>query len=390
MFDEIKTGVDNLIKKPGDRPLGGSPGILCHEASVTSQLVHSIDALIACGVNLSAIFGPQHGIYGTDQANMVEWQSSVDSHTGLPLYSLYGENRKPTSDMLSGLSSMIIDLQDVGARYYTYIWTALLTLRACAEADIPVIVCDRPNPIGGQNIEGCGIDEGYESFVGLTNIPICHGLTIGELLSLLASEEGIAKNLYISEMSGWNREMRWPATGLQWINPSPNMPGYRSALVYPGGCLVEGTNLSEGRGTTCPFELIGAPWVDARDFTAALDAENIPGVAFRPTEFKPAFDKFVGQTCRGIQVHVIDEESFRPVLTYYAIIKCARALYPEDFAWAQPPYEYEFEKLPIDILAGSPTFRESVEEDIPSREIAETWRDNELSFDSERRNYLLY
>ncbi len=363
---------------------------MCHEASVTSNLVHAIDYLRGNGLDLAAIFGPQHGIYGTDQANMVEWAGSTDSRTGLPMFSLYGEHRKPTPEMLNGLSSMIIDLQDVGARYYTYIWTALLSVRACAEAGIPVIICDRPNPIGGEIVAGPGIEDGFESFVGLANIPVRHGITIGELLLLLASREDISNNLHLCEMTGWDRRMNWHYTGLQWVNPSPNMPGYLTALVYPGGCLIEATNLSEGRGTTRPFELVGAPWVDCWDLAAALDAEHLPGVAFRPTEFKPAFDKYAGQVCSGIQVHVSNEMAFRPIVTYYAIIRCARALFPEDFAWAQPPYEYEHEKLPIDILAGSPKFRLAVEEDTPTGEVARSWHENERAFREEREQHLLY
>lgn len=385
----IKTGLENLLDRE-KLPIEGSPGLLCHEASVTSDLVHAIDYLRGNGIDLAAIFGPQHGLYGTDQANMVEWQGATDSRTGLPLYSLYGDHRSPTPGMLDGLSSMIIDLQDIGARYYTYIWTALLTTRACIKAGIPVIVCDRPNPIGGEIVAGPGIEDDFKSFVGLANIPVRHGLTIGEMLSLLASREAFADNLYICEMSGWDRRMSWTDTGLQWVNPSPNMPGYRTALVYSGGCLIEATNLSEGRGTTRPFELIGAPWIDCWDFAAALDAENLPGAVFRPTQFKPTFDKFAEKICNGIHVHVTNENAFRPVLTYYAIIRCARALFPEDFAWACPPYEYEYEKLPIDILAGSPKFRRAVEEDTPTGDFARSWHENERAFREEREHHLLY
>ncbi|MGC9315546.1 MAG: exo-beta-N-acetylmuramidase NamZ family protein [bacterium] len=389
MKRHVRTGLDNLLVSQGSLPLGDSPAVLCHEASVTSDMIHAVDALLSSDVRLKGIFGPQHGIFGTDQANMVEWEGGAEFH-GIPVHSLYGANRKPTAEMLSGISSMIIDLQDVGARYYTYIWTALLCLRACAEMGIPAIVCDRPNPIGGVKIEGPGIDEGFESFVGLANIPVQHGLTIGEVLSLLAEREGIAEFLHVSAMSGWRREMDWPETGLEWINPSPNMPGYLTSLVYPGGCLLEGTNISEGRGTTRPFELVGAPWIDSRDFAAVLDAECLPGAIFRPTEFKPMFDKFIGEICRGIQVHIADKTAFRPVLTYYSIIKCARNLYPDEFAWSNPPYEYEFEKLPIDILAGSPEFRQAVEEDLPWVYIAEQWHANETAFAEERRKHLIY
>ena len=389
MNSQVKIGLKTLLEKPLNYPLGDSPALLCNEASVTSRMVHAVDALLSANVHLKGIFGPQHGIFGTDQANMVEWEGGAEFH-GIPVHSLYGANRKPTEEMISGLTSMIIDLQDVGARYFTYIWTALLCLRACAENDIPVIICDRPNPIGGEIPEGPGIDGSFESFVGMANIPVRHGLTIGELLSLLAEREGISEFLHISKMSGWRREMGWPDTGLDWINPSPNMPGYSTSIVYPGGCLLEGTNISEGRGTTRPFELVGAPWIDSRDFAAVLDAECLPGIIFRPTEFKPMFDKYSGEICRGIQVHVADKFSFRPVLTYYSIIKCARSLYPDEFAWSNPPYEYEFEKLPIDILAGSPRFRQAVEEDLPWAYVADQWHTNETAFAEERRKHLIY
>lgn len=390
MKAKVKTGLDNLLDSPQSFPLGDSPAILCNEASVSSNLTHAIDALIGAEVLPRAIFGPQHGIYCTDQANMIEWKSATDPRTKLPLISLYGAHRRPTSEMLAGISSMIIDLQDVGARYYTYLWSALLTLRACAEAGIPVILCDRPNPIGGELIEGPGIETGFESFVGLADLPVRHGLTIAEALYMLALREGLTAGLHIVRMSGWQRGMSWPDTGLEWISPSPNMPGYRTALVYPGGCLLEATNISEGRGTTRPFELVGAPWIDMWDYSAALDTERLPGALFRPTEFKPVFDKYSGQICKGLQVHVIDEVAFRPVLTYYAIIKCARALYPSDFRWANPPYEYEFEKLPIDILAGSEAFRKAVEADLQTSEVARIWRERETSFENERCEHLMY
>jgi uncharacterized protein YbbC (DUF1343 family) len=390
MKTKVKTGIEILLDSPKSFPLGDSPAILCNEASVCSNLTNAIDALIGSGVRLKAIFGPQHGFYCTDQANMIEWESEIDPRTKLPFISLYGAHRKPTPDMLAGISSMIIDLQDVGARFYTYLWSALLTLRACADMGIPVILCDRPNPIGGEIIEGPGIEVGFESFVGLADLPVRHGLTIGEALYMLALREGVASKLHVAKMSGWHRWMSWPDTGLEWVNPSPNMPGYRTALVYPGGCLLEATNISEGRGTTRPFELVGAPWIDMWDFSVALDAERLPGAIFRPTEFKPVFDKFSDQICRGIQVHAIDEAAFRPVLTYYAIIKCARTLYPGEFRWADPPYEYEFEKLPIDILAGSETFRKAVEACLPTSEVAEIWRVGELSFENERREHLVY
>jgi len=386
----VKTGLDRLPGYISELPLGKTPGVLCHQASVTGELTFIIDFLMEMNIEPRAIFGPQHGLFGIDQANMVEWEGDFYSRVGIPVYSLYGKNREPTIETLSGLSSLLVDLQDAGARYYTYIWTALLTLRACYKAGIPVIILDRPNPIGGKIIEGPGIETGYESFVGLSSIPIRHGCSICELLSLLAGREGLESALYTVPMDGWNRDMLWTDTGLQWVNPSPNMPSPTAAFVYPGGCLVEGTNLSEGRGTTRPFELVGAPWVDAQDFAEELSRENLNGVAFRPCSFKPTFDKYAGETCNGVQVHITEKTEFKPVITYYTIIKTARALYPTNFRWAEPPYEYEFEKLPIDILAGGSAFREALESNTPASELEKSWHNNESRFRAEREPYLIY
>ncbi len=389
-MERVKTGLEVFIGEPSVVSVGGSPALLCHQASVTGGLVHAIDVLMGAGIKLAAVFGPQHGLFGTDQANMVEWEGKTDSRTGIPVFSLYGKNRRPTPEMLLGVSSLIVDLQDVGARYYTYIWTALLCLRACAEAGIPMIVLDRPNPLGGKTVEGPGIEEDFESFVGLCDIPIRHGCTIGELMRIFAAREGLSKTLTVVSMEGWQREMFWPDTKLPWILPSPNMPTPNTALVYAGGCLLEGTNLSEGRGTTIPFELLGAPWIYPYSLAAALSAERLSGVMFRPCSFKPTFDKYANEICRGVQVHVTDRAAFRPVITYYAIIRAARAMFTKHFVWAETPYEYEYEKLPIDILAGSSHFREAVEADIPIDEFAKSWRENEENFRREREEYLLY
>ena len=390
MFRAVKTGLVRFPKAAKAFPVGESPALLCNSASIADDYRAAVDYLLGSGIPIGSIFGPQHGYAITDQANMVEWKSIVDPRTGLRLHSLYGKNRRPTQEMLDGVSSLIIDLQDVGARYYTYVWTSLLCLRACAESGIPVIVLDRPNPLGGIAIEGPGIEAGFESFVGLSSIPIRHGCTIGELLTLFARREGIKDALHIVAMEGWSRRMIWPETGLPWAAPSPNMPDFWTAALYPGGCLIEGTNLSEGRGTTLPFHLVGAPWIDGYDLAAALDSEKLHGVAFRPISFKPTFDKFAGQICGGIQIHITNISVFAPVSTFYAVLRNIKRLFPDHFRWASPPYEYEFERLPIDILAGSSRLREAVEADIPTADMASEWRNYAIEFDRERREFLIY
>ena len=340
---------------------GQRVGLLMHPASVDAKLCPALDRMLAGEVDLRALLGPQHGLLGQTQDNMIEWEGFTDPATGLPVYSLYGEHRRPAPRMLEPLDTLVVDLQDVGARYYTFIWTLLLAMEACAEAGKRVVVLDRPNPIGGVAVEGTVLAPGFESFVGLAPIPMRHGLTIGELARFFAAERKLSLDLEVVPMQGWRREMDFAATGLPWVMPSPNMPTPETALVYPGGCLLEGTQLSEGRGTTRPFEILGAPYVDPARLVAELAPEDLPGVHFRPLHFQPTFHKFAGEVCGGVQVHVLDREAFLPVATYTAIIAAIARSWPDDFAWKQPPYEYETGKLPIDILAGGEAWRRAVE-----------------------------
>jgi uncharacterized protein YbbC (DUF1343 family) len=291
--------------------------------------------------------------------------------------------------MLRGLDALVIDLQDIGARIYTYIYTMANCLRAAARHGVPVIVCDRPNPIGG-GVEGASLAHGYESFVGQFPIPMRHGMTIGELARLFNEAFGIGAPLSVVPMDGWRRDMYFDRTTLPWVMPSPNMPTLDTAIVYPGTVLFEGVLLSEGRGTTRPFELVGAPWIDAERFAAAMNALELPGAFFRPAVFEPTFQKHAKQTCGGCQIHVLDRERFRPVLTGVGLIATFRRLDPARFAWRQPPYEYEKEKLPFDILAGSAVLRGQIERDAPHVEIAESWRDDEAAFAALRQPFLLY
>jgi uncharacterized protein YbbC (DUF1343 family) len=292
--------------------------------------------------------------------------------------------------MLGGLDVLVIDLQDIGARIYTYIYTMANCLRACGRHGIPVIVCDRPNPINGVDVEGARLVPGFESFVGLYPIPMRHGMTIGELARFFNDQFALGAALEVVAMEGWRREMYFDETGLPWVMPSPNMPTLDTAIVYPGTVLFEGVLLSEGRGTTRPFELVGAPWIDADAFARDMNALGLPGTHFRPAVFEPTFQKHAKQACGGCQIHVVDRHAFRPVLTGAALIEMFRRHAPEQFAWRQPPYEYEHEKLPIDILAGSDALRLQIEAGIPLQEIAGSWRADEAAFRAARGPHLLY
>ncbi len=330
-------------------------GALLHGASVTSSLCPVLEVLESMkGIELSALFGPQHGFAATTQDNMVEWSGFTHPRLGVPVHSLYGKHRKPTVEMLEGLDVLLVDLADVGARYYTFIWTLFLCMEACGEGGVTVVVCDRPNPINGVSVEGEPQSPGYLSFVGLHPLPLRHAKTIGELARQFREERFPGCRLEVLPMKGWERVMWHDQTGLPWVMPSPNMPTLETATVYPGMCLLEGTNLSEGRGTTRPFELFGAPWVDSGRLVKLLGGLGLPGVRFREASFEPTFQKHRGELCHGAQLHVTSRADFLPVHTGFEIIRLVREQWPEQFAWKEPPYEYEYEKLPIEILAGGP------------------------------------
>jgi uncharacterized protein YbbC (DUF1343 family) len=385
----VRLGSDVLL---GSRRLYGSRvGVVCNHASVGLGFRHIIDRLEeAPGVRLTAIFGPQHGFRSDVQDNMVETPHADDAARRVPVYSLYSDTREPTPEMLHDIDVLVVDLQDIGARIYTYIYTLANCLRAAARHGVPVIVCDRPNPIGGAHIEGAALAPGFESFVGQFSIPMRHGMTIGELAALFNDHFGIGASLEIAPMERWGRRLYADETGLPWVMPSPNMPTLDSAIAYPGAVLFEGTLLSEGRGTTRPFELVGAPWIDADPFAASMNALGLPGVYFRPAAFVPTFQKHVGETCGGCQIHVLDRDVFRPVLTGVALIDMFRRFDPARFAWRPPPYEYEHHTPPIDILAGSDTLRRQIEVGVPLRAIVDSWREDEETFTRLRQPYLLY
>jgi uncharacterized protein YbbC (DUF1343 family) len=366
-------------------------GLVSNPASVDANLDHAAGLLWrAPGVTLAALFGPQHGFRADLQDNMIESPHAADARRRIPVYSLYSETREPTAAMLKGLDVLVVDLQDIGARIYTFVYTMANCLRAAARHALPVIVCDRPNPIGGDAVEGPMLEAGFESFVGLFPIPMRHGMTIGELAVLFNSRFGTGADLHVIDMTGWSRDMYFDATGLPWVIPSPNMPTLDTAIVYPGAVLFEGTQLSEGRGTTRPFELLGAPWLDAERTAASLNALGLPGVRYRPAMFEPTFHKFARESCGGCQIHVTDRRAFSPVLAGVAVMAEFHRADPARFAWRDPPYEYEHDRMPIDILAGSSTLRGQIENGIDAREIAASWEEPVAGFDAPRRACLRY
>ncbi|MCK9182086.1 MAG: DUF1343 domain-containing protein [Fibrobacteraceae bacterium] len=339
--------------------LGVRLGALLHPASVDSALHHTLETLLRYNgklFKLAALFGPQHGIKGHTQDNMIEWEGGLDPELGIPVYSLYGKNREPSSEMLSHIDALFVDMQDVGARYYTFIWTLFLCMKACEKRNIPVIVLDRPNPLGNA-VEGPALDVEYSSFVGLWKLPVRHGKTIGGLARQFKAECFPECSLYVMEMDGYDPKMWFDETGLPWVMPSPNMPTLDTAIVYPGMCLLEATNVSEGRGTTRPFEIFGAPFINAQELCKYMNGLNLPGVYFRENYFQPTFHKGAGHVCCGAQIHVMDRNSFRSFEMAVQLLRYLFHRYPEDFMWKSPPYEYEYEKLPIDILLGSGSYR---------------------------------
>jgi uncharacterized protein YbbC (DUF1343 family) len=368
---------------------------------VSSRLVHVVDALAAAQVNLTRLFGPEHGIRGEAQ-DMIGVAGTCDPRTGIPVTSLYGETFESLlldPAELVDLDVLLIDLQDVGSRYYTFIWTMALCLESAARAGVVVMVLDRPNPIGGAAVEGGEVLPGAESFVGLGSLPVRHGLTIGEVARLLCAGmpwggERFARpldcDLQVVAMRGWQRGDLFEATGLPWVLPSPNMPTVDTALVYPGLCLLEGTNISEGRGTTRPFEILGAPFIDGYGLADRLAADGLPGVRFRPLSFRPTFHKFAGQVCGGVQIHVTDRVAFRPYLTGVAILRALHALAGEAFCWRTEKYEFVSDRLAIDLLTGGDAIRRGIEAGASLNDLRATWQAAEDAFADRRRACLVY
>jgi uncharacterized protein YbbC (DUF1343 family) len=386
----VALGIHRLLTNERRLVQGRRVGVLCNPASIDGSFRHTADLLFeAPSVTLGAIFGPQHGFRADVQDNMIETAHASDARLQVPVYSLYSEVREPTQEMLRGLDALVIDIQDVGTRVYTFIYTVANCMRAAARARVPVIVCDRPNPINGVDVEGNLLQEAYASFVGQYPIPMRHGMTVGELAQLFNDIFGVNCDLHVVRMEGWRREMFYDGTSLPWVMPSPNMPTLDTAIVYPGAVLFEGTQLSEGRGTTRPFELIGAPWIDGERLAAAMNGRGLPGVHFRPVFFEPTFQKHAKQTCGGCQLHVLDRQTFKPYRTSVELIEEFWRQAPSQFAWREPPYEYEHEKMPIDILYGSDQLRSAIAEDqVPA--LVDGWSRDEDRFRRLREPFLLY
>jgi uncharacterized protein YbbC (DUF1343 family) len=388
----VITGLEVLLNKFPSALSGKRIGILCHAPSITRNFEHITDIFYHLSdCRLTAIFGPQHGIYGQTQDNMIEWQSGKHPVYNIPLFSLYGKDRKPSALMLEEIDVLVIDLQDVGTRIYTYIWTIKLCLEACSEAGIPVWLLDRPNPASCLPFDGPVLKKEYFTFVGGASIPLCHRMTPGEIALLLKEEYFPDTSLNIIWMKNWTRSLQYGATGLPWVLPSPNMPTAQTSLVYPGTVLIEALNLSEGRGTTLPFELFGAPFINNKKLKINLDSRKIKGCAFRVHNFIPAFHKFAGELCNGMQLHITDIKLFKPVETALEIFDAIIETSVEDsLVFNPPPYEYENNLMPFDILSGDSVMRESLVKRIsPAIEI-ERWESEIEQFSKEFRQVAYY
>ncbi|MFH1135893.1 MAG: DUF1343 domain-containing protein [Pseudomonadota bacterium] len=383
-------GLERLAaEKPGGLSRAGL-GLLANQASVGNNFEHALFVINrAFPGRLKKVFGPQHGFAGEKQDNMVESDHGVEREFGLPVYSLYGETRKPTEDMFSGLDVLLVDLVDVGTRVYTFAQTLALCLETAGKTGVKVVVLDRPNPIGGREVEGNILRDDCASFVGLFPTPMRHGLTLGELARFMADHMAAPPELQVIELMNWRREQYFPETGLPWVMPSPNMPAFETSWVYPGQVLWEGTNISEGRGTTRPFQLFGAPFIDPLDLKAELDRSGLSGVVFRAASFQPTFHKFAGRVCGGLELHPVDK-SFKPYLTSLTILETVIRLYPEQFAWKKPPYEYEYDRPPIDLILGDGRLRSKLEQGVAARDLAGEWEDDVDEFKRLREKYILY
>lgn len=393
----VRTGLDRLVDQRFAPLKGLRVGLLAHQPSVDARLRHILPLLFEAGVRVEALFGPEHGVDGAaqDMETVEPGTSTRDPRTGARVYSLYGsteDSLRPVPAMFEGLDLLLVDLQDIGARYYTYAATMGYAMQTAAQTGLRVMILDRPNPLGGlaSDVEGAGVEAGFYSFVGAFDLPIRHGLTLGEYAQWIRRSEGIDVELEIVEMEGWRRGMHFESTGLPWVMPSPNMPTNDSAWVYPGQCLLEGTNLSEGRGTTRPFELCGAPWLDGPEWVATAEPEVGSGFVLRPTTIKPMFQKHRGRYCGGLQIHTTDRRVARSLRLTLALLRAARQLAPEDFAWRTDAYEFVNDRLAIDLLLGSAMPRQMLEAEASVDEILETFRGPEDAFRSDRRASLLY
>ena len=387
----VKLGLERLLEDDVAIVKGARVGFICNQASVDHNYRHAADLLHSHpDIDLRVLFGPQHGIRGDVQDNMIETAHAHDRSTGLPVYSLYSETREPTDEMLADVDTLIFDMQDVGCRIYTFVYTLANCMRAAKRLGKRIVVCDRPNPISGAHVSGNVLEPEFASFVGQYSIPTRHGMTVGELAQLFNRHFQIGCDLEVLTMKGWQREFWHDQTDAPWVLPSPNMPTLDSATVFPGTVHFEGTQVSEGRGTTRPFELIGAPYIDAEDYAAALNELSLPGVFFRACGFQPTFQKHGGVTCGGVQIHVLDRDTFEPVLAGVAMVKLAHDMYRGSFRWKEPPYEYVFDKNPFDVIAGTDKTRKAFEQGLSLGEIEASWQAELDQFRRMRESYLMY
>lgn len=389
----VTIGLENLLTTSSEELKldGRRLGLLSNQASTDRNLVHARQLIQQrFGSSLTCLFSPQHGFFCEKQDNMIESAHETDRLTGLPLFSLYGESRRPSKAMFDQLDVLLIDLVDVGTRVYTFLYTMAYCLEAAAEFGKQVVVLDRPNPVGGIAVEGNVLEPEWASFVGLYPLPMRHGLTFGELALYVNQEFKIGADLQVIPMQGWKRSMLFRETGFPWVFPSPNMPTPETALVYPGQVIWEGTNISEGRGTTLPFELVGAPFWEHEPIMKALEQTELPGCYLRPLLFEPTSGKWAGRGCVGFQLHVTDAGTFLPYRTSLALLQAVIHLYPGEFSYKEPPYEYEYERLPMDMILGDQQVRRALEQGLPIKEIETCWQEGLEKFRDVRRKYLLY
>ena len=387
----IQTGIERLVVDTPGVLRGKRLGLLANPASVDRAFEHSRIVIHQhCPGQLKALFSPQHGFFADKQDNMIPSQDLADPVLDVPVFSLYGQTRTPTKSMMDHIDTLIIDLQDVGTRVYTFIYTMALCMQAARSHNKQIVVLDRPNPLGGNLIEGNCLQDECTSFVGMYPIPMRHGLTIGELALMFNDHFDIGCELTVVPMMGWTRAMLFQHTGLPWIPPSPNLPTPTSAIVYPGQVLWEGTNVSEGRGTTQPFEVFGAPFFDVGSLKKVLDDSGLPGIHLRPLAFEPTSNKWMGELCHGFQIHVVDPNLYRPYFVTLALLRAVLELHRDVFQWKLPPYEYEFEKLPFDLITGDPAVRIAIEGLESLEELSASWEDHLSGFEELRREYFLY
>ena len=387
----VKTGLENLFDHPKADLKNYRLGLLCNPSSVDRQFVHArmiINTLYP--KQLKALYSPQHGFYAEKQDNMIESPDMVDPVLNIPVFSLYGDTRIPTHSMFELIDVLVIDLPDVGTRVYTFSTTISYCLEAAVKYGKKVLLLDRPNPLGGDLVEGNILNSEYSSFVGRYPVPMRHGLTMGELALLYNEHFGIGCDLEIIPLKGWSRHMLFRDTGLPWVAPSPNLPTPDSALVYPGQVIWEGTNISEGRGTTQPFELFGAPFINPQKILDFLGKEKFPGAILREVAFEPTSNKWQGKICRGFQIHITDHETYRPYRTSLRLLQAVLLNYKEDFQWALPPYEYEFKKRPIDLILGDKGIRQSLESGKDLNGLEREWEENLNQFLCLRNKILMY